>query len=299
MAVTMAVVLLLVLVAIIKYAGAARAPSTAASVPGRAGDEKNDLLWSRIFSSGHKTNIVLSDSVYREIQYFLGRDVSLAEYLAPGYPASLLGSTRPELKSVVAFLGRQQTTSIGSATLGSRLLAFGSRIGGDPVIRYPRHINGREFKTDSFILLGSRLSIPWVEVFEPSLNFPLTEDNETHHFYLRNRAPRQGEAPEYRVSANQEETYADVAVLPNLSGAGTVLILNGIDMAGAESAGEFALNGSLSASLASMSGAASGNPFAEILIRVRVLGGTATSMRVVTTREVGSRSLDPAPPSVR
>ena len=267
--------------------GVSTGPSAAigASVAGRA-----DPLWSRIFDPGHKTNIVLSDTVYREIQFFLARDVSLSEYLAPGYPNSLVAYAKPELKSVVAFLGRQQTTSIGSAALGSRLLAFGARMGGDPVIRYPRHINGREFKTDNFILLGSRLSIPWVEMFETSLNFPLVMDKVTHHFYLLNRAPKPGEQPEYRESANQEDTYADIALLPNLSGTGTVLILNGIDMVAAESAGEFAVNGSLSATLAGGAPAASRNRYAEILIRVRALAGTAANMEVVATRDVPPRS---------
>jgi hypothetical protein len=270
-------------------------PATHANVAVPSAPAKADPFWSRILNSGHKTNIVLSDAVYREIQYFLGRDVSLSEYLAPGYPGSLLSTSKPELKSAVAFLGRQQTTSIGSATLGSRLLAFGTHLGGNPVIRYPRHINVREFKTDNFILLGSRLSVPWVELFEPSLNFPLATDKETNSFYLRNLAPLPGEQAEYRESSNQEETYADIAVLPNLSGTGTVLVLNGIDMVAAESAGEFAVNGSLAATLASMqwSGAsAPGSRYAEILLRIRAMAGTAADVRVVATREVTPRVLD-------
>jgi hypothetical protein len=239
---------------------------------------RTDPLWPRLFHSGRKTNIVLSDTVYREVQYFLGRDISLSEYLAPGYPVSLVSPDRPELKSVIAFLGRQQTTSIGSATMGSRLVAFGLRMGGDPVIRYARHINGREFRTDNFILLGSRLSVPWVQMFEPSLNFTLATDQATHQFYLRNGAPKPGEQAEYRESANQEETYADIALLPNLDGTGTVLILSGIDMVAAESAGEFAINGSL--------GAAVGDRYGEILIRVRALAGTASNIEVVAKREI-------------
>ncbi len=242
---------------------------------------RTDPLWSRLFRSGSKTNIVLSDAVYREVQYFLGRDISLSEYLAPGYPLSLLRPDQLELKSMIAFLGRQQTTSIGSATLGSRLLAFGLRMGGDPVIRYARHINGREFRTDNFILLGSRLSVPWVQMFEPSLNFTLATDKVTHQFYLRNGAPKAGEQAEYRESANQEETYADIALLPNLGGAGTVLILSGIDMVAAESAGEFAINGSLSAAV--------GHGYGETLIRVRALAGTAANIEVVAKRELAPR----------
>jgi hypothetical protein len=245
---------------------------------------KPDLLWSRLFNPGQKTNIVVSDAVYREIQYFLGRDVSLSEYLSPGYPNSLLASAKPEVKSAIAFLGRQQTTSIGSATLGSRLLVFGSRMGGDPVIRYPRHINAREFNTDNFILLGSRLSIPWEEMFEPSLNFPLVMDSVSRRYYLKNRAPQPGEPEAFRESDNQEETYADIALLPNLAGTGTVLILNGIDMIAAEAAGEFAINGSLSSRFAPM--LAAHKRQAEVLIRVRAIGGAVSNIEVAAERQL-------------
>ncbi len=241
------------------------------------GTIKPDAFWARLFDPGHKTNIVVSDAVYREIQYFLGRDVSLSEYLSPGYPNTLLAAAKPDVRAAIEFLGRQQNTSIGSATLGSRLLVFGNRLGGDPVIRYPHHINAREFNTDNFILLGSRLSIPWEQLFDASLNFPLTTDADGRHFYLQNRNPRPGEEPAYREAANNEETYADIAVLPNLAGTGTVLILNGIDMAAAEAAGEFAMNGSLAPHVRQ-------KRRAEVLIRVRVIGGTVADMQVVAER---------------
>ena len=273
---------LLILVALSVYGLTTWPKSGAAKPTAVARGTKPDPLWSRMFNAGQKTNVVVSDAVYREVQYFLGRNVSLSEYLSPGYPNSLLDSARPEVKSAIEFLGRQQTTSIGSATLGSRLLVFGSRMGGDPVIRYPRHINAREFNTDNFILLGSRLSIPWEEMFEPSLNFKLVMDPDTHHFYLQNHSPKPGEQAAYRESDDQEETYADIALLPNLAGTGMVLILNGIDMVAAESAGEFALNGSLSARLAPVLSAR--KPQAEILIRVRAIAGTASNIEVVAER---------------
>ena len=260
-------------------------PAASRSAPASGADP----LWARIFSPGKKTNIVVSDTVYREIQYFLGRDVALSEYLAPGYPQALAASAKPELRQVIAFLGRQQTTSVGSATLGSRLSAFGTRLGGNPVIRYPRHLNAREFNTDNFILLGSRLSIPWEELFDSSLNFPLTLDAATHRFHLRNRTPRPGESPEYRESDAQDETYADIALVPNLGGTGSVLILNGIDMVAAETAGDFAMNGSLAAALALPPGAVqSPNLRSEVLIRIRTVGGAATRTEVVAVRESGA-----------
>jgi len=246
-----------------------------------------DALWARIFNPGQKTSIVVSDAAFREIQHVVGRDLSLADYLAPDYPNSLIAGGKPELRPLLEFLGRQQNTSVGSATLGAKLLVFGKGFGADPVIRYPHHINVREFNTDNFILLGSRLSIPWVEMFEPSLNFVLTTDSTTHRFYLRNRSPRAGESVEYREPESHEVTYADIALVPNLTGTGTVLILDGIDMVAAEAAGQFALDGSLSANLAGSTPGGSG--YLEILIRVRAVGGTAAQSEVVAVRPIGSR----------
>jgi hypothetical protein len=253
--------------------------------PAQSLPAKGDPLWSRVFSPGQKTNIVVSDKAYRDIQYFLGRDLSLSEYLAPGYPDSLTAAARPEMRSVIAFLSEEQTTSVGSATLGARLFALGIRVGGVPVIRYPRHINAREFQTDSFILIGSRLSLPWAELFDPSLTFSFTTDPATHTYFLRNRSPRPGERAEYRQSKNGEETWADIAVLPNLAGTGTVLMLNGIDMEAAEAAGEFAINGSLSAKLSARS------RFTEVLVHVKSIGGTVARVEVAATRDAALRNL--------
>ena len=50
-------------------------------------------------------------------------------------------------------------------------------------------------------------------------------------------------------------------------------------MVAAEAAGEFAMNGSLSAKLAS-------NRFGEILIRVRAIAGTVASIEVAATRPI-------------
>jgi hypothetical protein len=66
-------------------------------------------------------------------------------------------------------------------------------------------------------------------------------------------------------------------------------------MVAAESAGEFAVNGSLAATLASMPWSAASTPgsrYAEILLRIRAMAGKAADVRVVATREVTPRVLD-------
>jgi hypothetical protein len=238
-----------------------------------------DPLWPRVFRPGQKTNIIMADAARYEIQELLARDLTLRDYLNSDYPNSLLQSVTPELQRVIRFMGVRRTTSIASVSTGTRLLEFGRRLGGNPVLRHPRHINVREFNTDNFILLGSRLSIPWVELFEPRLNFPMVIDPETRQFSLENRAPRAGEPARYW--RGEDVTYADIAVLPNMQKSGTVLILNGIDMVAVEAAGEFAMNGSLAALMAS-----SKLPAVEILLRVKSIAETAAKSEIVAIREV-------------
>jgi hypothetical protein len=264
------------LAAVLFYTHAARPES---DLPARAAD----VVWSRLFRAGQKTNIIMADAARYEIQELLGRDLTLRDYLSSNYPGNLLQSASPELDRVIRFMGLRQTTSIASVSTGTRLVEFGHRRGGNPVLRHPRHVNAREFNTDNFILLGSRFSVPWVELFEPSLNFLMVVDPQTHRFAhaLHNRAPMPGEAEDYlRTTGDQDVTYADIALLPNMERTGTVLILNGIDMVAVEAAGEFAMNGQLAAILGGRT-----QPV-EVLLMVRSIAGTAAKSEVVALREV-------------
>src|SRR5204863_86459 len=102
-----------------------------------------------------------------DLEQVIEREISLAEYLSPNYPANVSQHTSPEVQRLIAFTTRRETTSVGSATAGSRLMELGRKYGADPVLRHPRHLNAREFQTDNFIVLGSRLSVPWLELLEP------------------------------------------------------------------------------------------------------------------------------------
>ena len=245
---------------------AARRPEPAA---------QSDNLWSLVFRPGQKTNIIMADAAKFEIQELLRRDISLREYLSTDFPMNLIAGASPELQGVIRFMGTRETTSVGSAALGSSLLQFGAHRGVQPVFRHPRHVNVREFETDNFIMLGSRLSIPWMELFEPSLNFPMKIDPVTREFYLENRGPRPGEPARYVRSRADEVTYADVALLPNLARTGTVLLFNAIDMLGVEAAGEFAMNGSLGTRQTGT----------EVLLRIRSVGGAPSKTEIVAVRE--------------
>lgn len=263
--------------------------------------EPDDPLWPALFHSGQKTNIVMADAARYEIQELLSRDITLKDYLDPKYPVNLASGAAPELQRVVRFMGGRETTSIASTSTGSRLQEAARRQGLNFFLRHPRHLNVREFKTDSFILLGSRLSIPWAELFEPSFNFPMRIDAQTWQFYLANRSPQPGEPERFQNSPAQDETWVDIAVMANRDRTGTILVFNAIDMMGIEAAGEFLLNGSLTATLAGTKAkgvAAARDQTTEILLRVHSIGGTVSKSEVVAVRQgaAGRRATDPVLP---
>jgi hypothetical protein len=94
------------------------------------------------------------------------------------------------------------------------------------------------FKTGNVIMIGAQEAVPWVELFESHMDFTFSIENADRHASFINRHPSAGEATEYSsVSAmTRAKVYSVVAFLPNLSGAGNVLILEGLSMAGTEAA---------------------------------------------------------------
>ena len=242
----------------------------------------SDALWSAVFHADQKTNIVMADAARYEIQQLLFRDIRLEEYLNPEYPVNLLArSATPEMQRVIQFMGKRETTSVGSTTKSARLSDWGKRYGVNAALRFPRHLNVREFNTDNFILLGSRLSIPWVELFEPSMNYVIRIDPKSWNFYIENRFPRPGELRNYERSASKDETWVDIAVLPSIHRSGTVLIFNAIDMLGVEAAVEAMVEGTL-ASRFSKGGKVR---YGEVLLRVKAIGGAESRTEIVAERE--------------
>jgi hypothetical protein len=158
---------------------------------------------------------------------------------------------------------------------------------------YARHLNIREFKTGNFVLNGSRRGIPWVRLFEPHLNFAMEEDKKTGRFYFRNKAPKRGEQVTYSPIEKDGaiETYADIALLPNLANTGSVLLLSGISMVDTEAAGELLTRKESWKELSQILGPDTvRDRYFEILVKTRAVAGAVGSSQIVTFRVIQPNS---------
>ncbi len=141
-------------------------------------------------------------------------------------------------------------TSPADLMLSVRLVEMAHSYGDQARVRYSRNVDIQEVRSGNVVLLGSRRSNPWVELFEPRMNFVLEFDPGRGPAF-RNRSPKPGEpkmvALDSRLSVQGPETkriesYAVAALLPGPTGRGNVLIIEGLSMEGTEAAGEFVTN---------------------------------------------------------
>jgi hypothetical protein len=264
---------------------------------GRA--RRADLFWPRIFAPGRETNIVVADSCLAAIQDILDVDIPLSDYLSGAYPGKLVESVaNKQLREALRLIANRQYTSLGDVNIASKFMDLSRRYTAQTSIRYSRFMSVRDFKNGNFILIGSRRSLPWEQLFEPQLNFALEEDHQTGKYFFRNKAPLSGERATYQPASGVvgTDTYADIALLPNLTGSGYVLILAGLDMASTEAAGDLVASQEFPDVLNRMLRSPNSQPpapYVEVLVQEKAVGGTAQGSKIMGYRLVAGQKAMP------
>lgn len=254
-------------------------------------------LWDMVFSPGSDPLIVIPDTTFALSQKLLGRSLGLSEYLSAGVespgraraavPSERTGPLAPVLRHVT---WREQT-DFGDVLHAQELIGLARARGAAPTIGFPRRLHTRDFKGRNVVLLGSLRANPWIELFEPNLNFVFRYDDEEDTPYIVNRRPLSEEAAEYRrgrSSDGSDETYAVVALAANLSGEGHALLISGCDDAGSDAAGDLLFSDALCERLVAGLGIRSGDdlPHFEALLRASRMEGSGSGVEIVTVRRL-------------
>ena len=260
----------------------AQAPAAEDPIP-----PANDVLWAKVFAPGQPTNVVVADTCLVMLQDILNVDIPLKEIYANSRLTKMIEAVKdPKLRDALTLIERRQYTSLGDVHVAARILDLSAKYHSKTRIRYSRYLDTREFLAGNFVLIGSRRGLPWIQLFEPQLNFYLQHDGPSNSYRFLNRAPKAGEQPYYGnppAGAAGDESYADIAILPNLTETGYVVIISGITMEATEAAGAMVAGKDFSATLARMlkerPGAAT-VPYAEILLQTKTMPGTAKVSKV-------------------
>jgi hypothetical protein len=243
-----------------------------------------DPLWQAMLQSPGVTYIVPSDSGFNLLEDLHHQALPLADYIDGNYLAMPLTSLNSHTSTDLR--GGEYTSYAGMKII----LALQRLPQWNPArdqVRFPRSLHLDDLKNGNVILIGSEDSNPWASLAQQDANFRILDDQGMQGARILNTHPNPGEAASYVSHWNQpaHETYALIEYMPNLSGAGHTLLLQGLDVAGTQAAAEALLHPSAIAPVIEKALRSDGTlrPF-EILLRATSIASNAAGTQVVSYR---------------
>lgn len=201
-------------------------------------------LWTQLFSNTRDTFIVPSDDGLIIMQRLTERPVPLASYVSGSYRTNVKTEGDPGAPEILK-LGGRRYTSVVDLGFVARLAQLDEVVPARMMVRYARDLRMDDLRSGNAILIGSSEANPWIELFEPHMNFRFTINaGSAKPSGILNSHPRAGESEIYGTP-NQDHTYGLIAYVPNLTSTGHVLIVGGLNTAGTEAATTFLLTPSL------------------------------------------------------
>ena len=202
-----------------------------------ASQEPAHALWEALFSGPANTYIVPADAGFNLLEDLSRRPVSLADYIDGKY----LELPLPGVDAHSADdLRTQRFTSSVDFQIGIALARLPEYNPQRTYLRFPRDLRLDDLKNSNAVLIGSVGSNPWASLADSGANFRIVYGKGMQGAAIINGKPQPGEAASYKSHWNESahETFALIAYLPNLSGTGHLLLLQGLDVAGTQAAAE-------------------------------------------------------------
>jgi hypothetical protein len=235
-------------------------------------------LWSQMFRRDQETLIVPADSSLVIARLMIGHQIGLPEYAGGQYRLSTVCDRPCDLR-MVNTIEELRYTSMSDLEFAVKVTHIPEAIPDRTEIRFARDLELKDFKESNLILAGSQEADPWLSAVSGQMNFVVHDDPSAGALRVENRRPKPGEKSEYPYDPRdpQHRGLATIAFLPNLSGNGNLLIVQGFSLAGTQAAAEFVTNGKeFDALFPSYSGNTSKLPHLEILLNTVEINGMAS-----------------------
>jgi hypothetical protein len=243
-------------------------------------------LWSKIFQTQQNTTFVAADSGLVLLHEMTQKDTTLAEYLTRNFEEETRPLSPARTSEVLSIAERRYTSFVDLNTFRSLeqlAMARGARLDA----KYARDMQMDELKRGNIILSGARGANPWLELYEPELNFVGANDRAQHKFSFLNRHPQAGETREFSVSQAdpKQRVLGVLAFLPNLDRTGNTLIIEGNSMAGTEAISDFLFEDAvLLPFLANITKTSGSLPHFEVLVESHSVNGSAGPFHILAYR---------------
>jgi hypothetical protein len=250
----------------------------------RQAPEPAQPLWAALFDGPANSYIVPADAGFNLLEDISGRPLPLADYIKGGYLelplAKVDAHSAQDLRSqqFTSFVDLQIVTAL------ARLPEFNPQ---RVILRFPRDLRLDDLKNSNAVIIGSVGSNPWASIAGDSTNFRIVYHEDMQGATLVNTKPQPGEAPSYVSHWNEpaHETFAVISFLPNLSGNGHLLLLQGLDVAGTQAAAEVLFREDALAPVLHRATRPDGSlRFFEVLLRSTSIQSSAAGTQVIASR---------------
>jgi len=250
----------------------------------RKSDEPARILWRTIFGGTANSYIVPSDAGFNLLEDLSRQPQPLAQYIAGSYENLPLGGVDAHSAED---LRTQQLTPFVDLQIATALAHLEEDDPQRVLIRFPRDLRLDDLKDANAVIIGSLGSNPWAAMVESSANFRIVYQPGMSGAEIVNQKPQPGEAAVYNSHWNEpsHETFALIDFLPNLSGSGHLLVLEGLDVAGTQAAAEMLLHPSAIDSILKRATLPDGSlRHFEVLLRSTSIESNATGTQVIASR---------------
>jgi hypothetical protein len=202
--------------------------------------EPAEILWAQIFGGAMNCYVVPSDAGFNLLEDLSHRPVPLAEYVSGSYRDLPLAGVDAHS---AADLRSQHLTPYVDLQIVALLARLAEVHPQHVALRFPRDLRLDDLKNSNAVIIGSVGSNPWAAIAESNANFRIVDRPGMNGAQIVNLKPQSGESATYSSHWNESahETFALIDFLPNLSGSGHLLVLEGLDVAGTQAAAEMLL----------------------------------------------------------
>ncbi len=247
-----------------------------------------NLITNVFGRSRTSVQVIVSDPVLTISQSLENQDPNLTDYsrgLHRSLPARL--ATNPDAARLWnAVVGRQLVNIADvQAALRFRDALATAPLSPAVIMRSAANVNARDFRSGNFILMGGADSNPWVQLFsDDHLNFRFASGGPNDPLSVIATDSRSGK--QQRYSPQNGFGYARIALVPNLTETGKILLIAGTSMESTESAANFCLDTQSSKALfaALRTNNPDRIPYFEALLQTNEASGTGLNARIVAIR---------------
>ena len=242
------------------------------------------ILWQTMLNGPRSTYIVPPDAGLNLVEDLSRHPLPLADYIRGGY--SQIPLPRFDDHSAQDLRMHEFTDFIDMEIIASLLRQpeFNPQRAS---LRFPRDLRLDDLKNANALIIGSVCSNPWASLADARANFQIVCSEGMRGSAILNKKPQTGEQPSYVSHWNEPThvTYALILLVPNLSGNGHLLLLEGLDLAGTQAAAEAVLHSDAIASILQRARRSDGSlGYFEVLLRSTSIESNATDTQIIASR---------------